>query len=698
MAENKAETILTALREGARCVLLRGAAGTGKTTLVRELVPAIQAMGYESVLMAPTGRAAKILATRTGHEAATVHSAIYRVPDDATWDEDLEIWRWIFTVKDKKPVQSVIIVDESSMVGVKKHAEDHLVFGSGSLLEDLIQWSGLRLPECPNRIIFVGDSYQLPPVGEPPGTPPALNPEVLEKMLGTRPCVVDLEKVWRQGEQSGILKEAARIRSRLAFGLFDCFSFLPHDDIGFAEASQVCEAYRGNVDLDQTMILAHTNDRVWDYNQMVRGALGRGESVLVPGERLLSLRNTTIGNIEDGLVFRNGDLLEATSVLGEPFEIAGFYRERGSAVSQRMTFTFRKMSVRWTGEPGRGEVDCWVNVTPIVSEAWRKDPTAAGQALYVAVCLNIEEKCKNEFATLQLEQKKLKLRELLRQSPLLHAPIVTYGYALTVHKAQGGDWNRVWVDCRYAGGMTNEDYFRWLYTAVTRAKKRLEVVQAPQIDVLREALSKKLAESGVTATPSSGAAASSAVASAGILPPSLAEILRGGGLVISKTEPLNWMHRCFVEDEKTHTPCGWIDVGYNGKGIVSNVTVRVAAMPNDLGRRVLALKGGRVSRVMQLEPSANEAKEEAQIDVLSVHQSVAKRLLDAAERANLLVLSLKSLNQYQLRFEIRSELGDGYVDWYFNGKGVVTEMGNSTVSSQVLAVLRDALKGGTRGD
>ncbi len=698
---DEASEIFQALREGARCVLLRGAAGTGKTTLVRELLPAIRAMGYESVLMAPTGRAAKILASRTGHVATTIHSAIYKIPDEPTWDEKLELWRWVFTLKEKTPAQSVIIVDESSMVGTKKHVEEHLVFGTGSLLEDLVRWSGLCLPECTNRIIFVGDSWQLPPVGEPPGTPPALDPEVLEKMLGKRPMVVNLEKVWRQDEQSGILKEASRIRSRLSYGLFDSFGFLPHDDIGLAEAPQIREFYQENADLDQTMILAHTNKHVWDYNQMVRGALGRGESALVPGERLLSLRNTTIGNLEDGLVFRNGDLLEATSILGEPFEIVGFYRERGSSAAQRMTFTFRKMFVRWTGEPKRGEVDCWVNVTPIVSEVWRKDPEAAGQALYVAVRRNIEEKYKNEFATLQPTAKTVRFRELLRQSPLLHAPIVTYGYALTVHKAQGGDWKRVWVDCDYAGGMMNESYFRWLYTAVTRAKKRLDLVQAPQIDVLCEAVTKRLSELRETVAPAPATTAPTGGvvdgASVAPMPSSLAEILRGDGLVISKVDPLSWVHRCYVENEQTHAPCGWIDVGYNGKGVVTNIAVRAPTLPNDLGARILALKGSRVSRVMQTE-TANAEQEPPEINVQPVHQAVAKRLLDAAERASLQVLNLKSLNTYQLRFEIRSELGDGYVDWYFNGKGSVTEMGNSTVSAQVLTTLRDALKGGAGGE
>ena len=235
MAENKAETILTALRERVRCVLLRGAAGTGKTTLVRALLPALRDMGYQIILMAPTGRAAKILSGRTGHEASTIHSAIYKVPEAPQWNEDLQVWRWIFTLNSMTPAHAVIIVDESSMVGIRKHVNEHLVFGSGSLLDDLIQWSGIRLPECSNRIIFVGDAYQLPPVGEPPGLPPALNPVDLQGLLGSAPSVVELEKVWRQGANSGILEEASRVRLALTLKTFDYFSLQPHADLQFVE-------------------------------------------------------------------------------------------------------------------------------------------------------------------------------------------------------------------------------------------------------------------------------------------------------------------------------------------------------------------------------------------------------------------------------------------------------------------------------
>ena len=205
------ERIVGELKSGRRCVLLRGAAGTGKTTLVRELLPCIRELGYRPFLMAPTGRAAKVLELRTGIGARTIHASIYDPPSEPTWDEKLQTWRWKFGLQGTIPGDAVIVVDESSMVGLSVHADENLVFGTGSLLKDLVTWSGIRLPECRNRLVFVGDPYQLPPIGDA-GAPPALDPSTLRDLTGHEPLVVELKT------STGRRKGVASWRRRRAYG------------------------------------------------------------------------------------------------------------------------------------------------------------------------------------------------------------------------------------------------------------------------------------------------------------------------------------------------------------------------------------------------------------------------------------------------------------------------------------------------
>lgn len=677
------EKICQAFTEGIRCVLLRGAAGTGKTTLVRDLLPHVQMMGYRPILLAPTGRAAKVLELRTGHKARTVHAAIYDVPSEPSWDAERQSWRWHFGIQKTIPASAVIVVDEASLVGRTHQADENLVFGTGSLLDDLVRWSGVGLPECTNRIVFVGDAYQLPPVGDPPGTPPALDPDVVSGLVGQRPLVVELTEVRRQERTSGILDEAMRLRACLVLKNYGYFSYRPHEDVRFIGEDQVREAYHAEIGLDRKVILAQTNTRVWDYNQMVRTALGRTDVEPVPGDRLLSLRNTTVGNAEDGLMFRNGELLKVTTVESRRLVLEGFYRVPGSQTTLHYSFVFRKMSIRWTAEPDRGEGTCWVNVSPIASEAWRLHDRHAPVALFVAVRKWIQERHAEEFASLDAEARRLRLRELLRQSVLLHAPIVTYGYALTVHKAQGGDWDEIWVDCRYAGRPNSEEYFRWMYTATTRAKRRLVVVEAPRIDDLVEALSngiermneKDVAEDNVPERPVRN----------------LGDVLGEGGYLLRRCVERDWAHRCFVGHADSDLECGWIDVGYNGKKMVTHLSVHIEDLAESVRKDLLALRGLPMNGVMGLDRHPEKPREEhPEISLVPQHRLVADRLC-AAARGRLVILSVMSKGPFLLRMTLRTKRGDAFVDCYFNGKGVVTEMGNTTLPLEDFKTLRDGL-------
>lgn len=679
------EQIVSELRTGRKCVILRGAAGTGKSTLVRALVPKIRAMGYTPILVAPTGRAAKVLQNRTGYGAKTIHSTIYDCPQEPIWNEELELWRWKFALKNNHPADAVIIVDEASMVGLKVTADDNLVFGSGSLLRDFVEWSGIHLPECRNRIVFVGDPFQLSPVGDPIGDPPALNVSIVQEVVRCEPLMVELKTIHRQKEGSGILTAANRLRDCLVRHDYGLFRFFKSPDVEFVDGSSVLDGYHPEVDLDRKVVLAHTNQRVWEYNLSVRRALGRTSLMPVEGERLLCLRNTQVGEGEEDpsesskiplLDFRNGELLEVTKVGEHEIHLEGFYRSAGAETARHWKFTFRKMALRWTAEPDREEVSCWVNISPIVSSDWRDNQKDAHVALYVAVKNNIEKRYEVELGKLKGKDRKERLKEYLKKNQFLYAPVVTFGYALTVHKAQGGEWDEVWMDCRYVGRTNNEGYFRWAYTAVTRARKRLKVIEPPSIDDLVEAFK---AASTSDATPGEFSRPDEPS------PPyarTLVSVLKTSGYAVQRTEKLDWRYRCLVNRVGESSTCGTVDVVYNGKGLVSQVEVRIQDIDDAACHALLALRRYPIAEVM-----GTGVSEALSLDVvLQQHRKVAEWIVRAA-CGWLPIASIQSITPFLLRITIRTDMGLANVDLYFNAKGGVTHMSNGGVSNTILQTL-----------
>lgn len=450
--DNPLATIKADLASGIRAFIVKGAAGTGKTMLIGQLIPFLEEMRYDVKLLAPTGRAAKMIKIRTQHPAATIHSAIFRIsdkPQDGTSEGgDL---KWVFPLKTERPARTAFIIDEASMVGSARHVDGILQFGSGSLLQDLVVYSGIGYPDSDNLVFFVGDPYQLPPVNEKVGIPPALDEKNLAGLIGFRIATVELTTVHRQTRDSGILAEANKIRMAIAYRLYGSFCYGRHPDIHEVDEDAVERLYHPEHGLNDKIILAFTNERVWELNGKVRKMLGRKGALPENGERLLSLRNTMVAVGGDGerreASFMNGDMLHVLSVDANSLErLEGFYRPKGGTETLRYEFTFCRMRVGWLYDYSQEDVEAWVNVTPILSEEYRKNPEYAAMALYVAVVQRIRARYQLGYGKADEER----LHELLKRSAFYHAPLVTFGYAITGHKAQGGEWNEVWIDYRHS--------------------------------------------------------------------------------------------------------------------------------------------------------------------------------------------------------------------------------------------------------
>lgn len=453
--------------------ILRGSAGTGKTSLIAKLVEALAASRLSCAMLAPTGRAARILGNKvrttvgeTGYESKTIHSVIYslrriEVNEEAESANDPGL-RMIFPLKQDEPSVSVFIVDESSMVGDKEMHGDLVRFGSGRLLTDLVTYARSKLPgrggEPLTKLVFVGDPVQLPPVGE--NFSPALSEQYLQDEYALRVGVFDLKFVMRQAQDSAILQRATEIRDAVSAAQFNHFSLQSNQqDIRQADATGaldlIIQALR---DKSSSVAVVHSNASARDYNRSIRQRLwGNADLPIRVADTLLINKNSMAHGLS------NGDLVKVTRV-GAPEHVTVTIRGGFQPV-----LWFRDVTVAF--REGDGEViqkDC------LVLENLLESPHRELEPIEVRALLVHFRKRHPD-----MHPKSDEFRKALKGDPYFNALQVKYGYAMTCHKAQGGEWDTAIVDFSANMGSRNANFFRWAYTAITRARKSLIVVNPP---------------------------------------------------------------------------------------------------------------------------------------------------------------------------------------------------------------------------
>ena len=431
-----------------KCFLLKGYAGTGKTSVVSALVRALEGLQQPCILLAPTGRAAKVLARYSGEPAFTIHKYIYR---------QQQLGVEAFSLADNRHKQTLFIVDEASMLSATR---DNGVFGSGSLMDDLIKYvySG---DGC--SLFLLGDDAQLPPVGS--DNSPALDADRL-RGYGLEVFHFALTQVARQALDSGILANATLIREQLTRGatLPDDTHFpTPAHDVQSLSSNEFIDtleqAYR-EVGEEETLIITRSNKRTNLFNQGVRARILWKEDELSAGDRLMVCKNNYFWTKDyENLPFiANGDMFEVVRLRHER-EMYGFRFVEASL--RAMDYDF--------------EIDCmlWIDSLLVDSPA---DTVALQKQLFTRIAEDYPE----------IRNRK-ELTKKIFESPYYNALQVRFAYAVTCHKAQGGQWKRVFLDLpltvssstSFEGGhpMQQREYLRWLYTAVTRATETLFVLQ-----------------------------------------------------------------------------------------------------------------------------------------------------------------------------------------------------------------------------
>lgn len=423
-----------------RIFVLRGYAGTGKTSLMGALVKTMNAMKMNTVLMAPTGRAAKVLSNMAGKPAMTIHKSIYR-------QQKFNLSFEGFNLMDNRNNHTLYICDEASMIST---INESYHFGTGNLLDDLIEYVYAG-NQC--RLLLIGDSAQLPPVGQKRS--PALEIGKLQE-YGLEVMSAELTEVARQQLDSGILANATMLRNMLNQGMTDSLPKIMHKNFpdvrsidGYEFLEELSNSYSHN-GLDDTIIITRSNIRANKFNQAVRNQILYREEELCAGERLLVVKNNYYWGreFENFPFIANGDTITVKRVRSE-IEMYGF--------------RFAEVEIELP------DYDVETEVIVLLDTLMADGPSLSQedqQRLFEAVMMDYPE-IRNQRD----------LIKAVKENKYFNALQVKYAYGVTCHKSQGGQWNDVYLDLGYINpDHLGIDFYRWLYTAFTRARKTLFLV------------------------------------------------------------------------------------------------------------------------------------------------------------------------------------------------------------------------------
>ena len=442
-ATNEQNDIITDISEfittiGNRSIyVLKGYAGTGKTTLVSSLVKSLPVVAKRHVLMAPTGRAAKVLAKYSKRAASTIHRKIY-------WIRTNKSGNTFITRKENTHTNTIFFVDEASMIS----ENNEKAFGNRSLLDDLIEYVYEGL-DC--KLILIGDTAQLPPVHLE--VSPALNEEILERKSNKQIISRELTEVVRQKENSLILNNATLIREKIAKEDYTFPSIITNNEVirinTGEDLQDALESAYSNNGINNTSVICRSNKRANLYNQQIRAKIRWQENEISSGDMLMVVRNNYFWLDESSKAgfIANGDIIMVTKI---------------NETIQRYGFRFARASVEMVDYPKEKNLDLLLLLDTLTSES----PTISYDQ-YQKLYKEISEDYKGQQ----------EINKKIKEDEFFNALQIKFAYAITCHKSQGGQWENIFVDMGYfTDQMLDKAYLRWLYTAITRATKKLYLI------------------------------------------------------------------------------------------------------------------------------------------------------------------------------------------------------------------------------
>ena len=453
--------------------MLKGYAGSGKTTILKGLANYLHGAEKKFVLMAPTGRASKVIREKTGEGAYTIHKSIYDY-DDIKEVKESGSFYYSYSIKSELDVDmknKIFIVDEASMVSDALNENDFFCFGTNYLLSDLITYTKINDKDIQSKIIFVGDPCQLPPVKD--NSSKAFDAIYLKEKFNLSSEEVEMKEVKRQGGESGILKVAAKIRKSITAGFFNNFS-ITHNEKDIVNLSYTSFLDTWEKTINNKIIIASKNKTCYNLNLQIRERkFGDGYLPIQKGDIVIMGNN----NYSKGVF--NGEFAVVNEVSSTVIERKISFNKNKNPI----TLTWRYIELVF---PDSIESNNKIVIGHILDNfLWGDNQLKLEekQALYVDF--------KQRHSDLKSKDREFK--EAIRNDHFFNCLLIKYGYAVTCHKAQGGEWDQVFTvwdhdntpgfnvfsDKQKKVGKTNENFYRWAYTAITRASKKLFILNPP---------------------------------------------------------------------------------------------------------------------------------------------------------------------------------------------------------------------------
>ncbi len=648
--------------------LLKGYAGTGKTFIAKGLSEYLCNIRRNFIIMAPTGKAARVIREKTGvEESYTIHKTIYS--DKAIKDKPTNLaeydtkgektYKFYYDLKvNENSADTVYIIDEASMISNIYSEMEFIRFGSGFLLQDLLRFINLDNNDHNKKIIFIGDNAQLPPVSMK--FSPALDAQYLKENLLLNVSEFELTEVVRQKDNSGILKNSIELRNSLKQETFNTLDVnTSYSDVNHIDNSDFLNKYievsKNKISKD-VMVLAYTNAAVKEHNQTIRNSFfEHSPNQISEKDKVIILKNIQ----KDGILLLNGDFGMIAEILSDTeHKIITLERknEKTKKVERiKVDLYFKDVILLVKDiENNTYKIECKIIENLIFSENAGLS-SDEHKALYVDFCIRHQG--------LKPETKEFK-EEIMADS-YFNAIQIKFGYAITCHKAQGSEWENVLLDCNYKQSKLSQNYFRWLYTAITRASNTLYVMNEPHIGMFDKIKNTSI---NLGNTQDETIALNSIITT---INNKINDIIAGKNIEIISQDSKQYQE---IYNFKKGDESARIDIHYNGKNRISTITPHEN---NNLTGLLLEFLEPLKNKIITNEKSNNFIFSE---DFLENFYSKLKEKLD---EQSINIDNIEHM-QYKERYSFSKDDKLTTIDFSYNGKKEFTNKQIMKSSNQEL--------------